>query len=314
MIKFYRAFKTALLYIKRNFGLSFASVVVMTLSIFIVSVVGLAFFGSYKLVEYIDSKPALTIFLRGDLSDAQRTEFESLVKNTGYAREVTINDINFSKEDLTQKYPELEGTVTEENKTILPVIAFVYGSSQEDLKTLISRLENDQNFIANLIDKKNVDKVGWYKFNRDQADVIRDANRLLKNSGIAITAFLFVITSILIFITIRLTVNYHRKELEIMELVGAESWFIRLPFIIDGLIYGILGGVLSSGIIFLFKNFIIQRSQKFVPVLNSFFAEITWPTLSPFLMIQLIAAVIAIGALIGAASSFFAVIKYVNKK
>jgi cell division transport system permease protein len=313
MIKIYRALKTALQYMLRNFGLSFASIVVMTLSIFIVSVVGLAFYGSYKLVQYIDAKPALTIFLRGDLTKEQANKFAELVNSTNLAREVTINDIEFSRDDLTKKYPDLEGTVTEENKTILPVITFIYGSSQEDLKELITRLENNQEFMQNLIDKKNVDKVGWYKFNSDQAEVIRDANKLLKNSGIAITAFLFIISSILIFITIRLTVHYHKKELEIMDLVGAEGWFIKLPFIVDGIIYGILGGLFSSAIIFLFKNLILQKSQQLVPKLNSFFSEIQWPDLTAPLMFKLVLTVTLIGATIGALSSFLAIFRYVRK-
>jgi cell division transport system permease protein len=313
MVKVLRAFKTALQYMIRNFGLSFASVVVMTLSFFIVSIVGLAFYGSYKLVKYVDSKPALTIFLRGDLDVAKAERFAEIVNGTGLAREVKVNDIDFSKDDLVTKFPDLAGTITEDNKTVLPVITFVYGTSQDNLGQLIKVLEGNQEFMDSLVDRKNIDKVGWYKFNSDQADVIRDANKLLRTSGIAITLFLFVISSVLIFITVKLTIHYHHRELEIMDLVGAEGWFIRLPFVIDGIVYGVLGGLFSTGIIFLFKNFIIQRSQGLVPKLSVFFSEIQWPNLDTAMILKLFLITCSIGAVVGAVSSFLAIIRYVKK-
>jgi cell division transport system permease protein len=313
MVKFIRAVKTAVQYILRNFGLSFASIIVMTLSFFIVSVVGLAFYASMRLVRHVDAKPALTVFLRGDLKSEQATEFANIVNQTGLVREVDVKDIDFAKNDFNQKYPKLEGVINDENKSNLTVVAFIYGNSQENLKTLIDNLSNNENFMENLVDKKNFDKTGWYSFNNEQAEVIRDANRLLRTSGLAITLFLFVISSILVFITIRLTIQYHRKELEIMDLVGADRWFINLPFIIDGIIYGILGALLSNLIIFVFKNYLIEKSPKLVPKLNDFFSEIQWPSVEPKLVLQLMAITLLTGALVGALSSFLAVFRYARK-
>jgi len=314
MIKFFRAFKTSFQYMFRNFGLSFASVIVMTLSFFIVSVVGLAFYGSYKLVQYIDSKPALTVFLKGDLNEQEANEFANIVNATGLAKKVDINTIEFSKDDLNKKYPELTITITDENKNILPVITFIYANSQDDLTKLITSLESNETFMKTMVDQKNIEKVGWYKFNKDQAEVIRDANKLLQTSGIAITVFLFVISSILVYITVKLTIHYHRKELEIMNLVGAEGWFVKLPFIIDGMVYGILGGILSISILFLFKNLVITKSQGLVPKLNIFFADIQWPPVDVKLVLLAFAITCTIGAFVGGTSSFIAVMRYAKKR
>jgi cell division transport system permease protein len=313
MIKFFRAVKTAFQYIFRNFGLSFASITVMTLSFFIVSVVGLAFYGSIKLVKYIDSKPALILFLRGDLEDQKKKDLEDFVYKTNYVTSFKINSLEFSQEDFTKKFPELSNGSNNENKNVFPLIAFAYGNSQDNLSSLIKSLEGNVDFIDTMIDKKNVDKTGWYVFNKDQAEIIKDASNLLRTSGIAITLFLFIISSVLIFITIKLTIYYHRKELEIMDLVGAEGWFIRMPFVIDGMIYGIVGALASTGIIFGFKSYIIRQSQQFVPRLNVFFSEISWPTVSPTLILQVVGVTCAIGAFVGAVSSFLAIVRYVKR-
>lgn len=299
----------------RNFGLSFASIVVMTLSFFIVSIVGLAFYGSVKLIEYFDSRPGLILFLRGDLSEGDVIYTKDLFEKTNLVREYNIYDIDFSVEDYKKKVPEtLDDIVTDENKAeTLSRLAFVYSDSQTNLEEVVETLEADTYFMQNIVDRKNVEDPGWKVYNRDQADIIRESNKLLRTSGIIITVFLFVISSILIFITIKLTINYHKRELEIMDLVGASGWFIRLPFIIDGMIYGLLGGILSVSIILLFKNFIISNSQNLVPRLAVFFSEIEWPTLSTGLMLQIFASISLIGIIVGMLSSFFAIIRYVKR-
>lgn len=314
MVKFARALKTAFLYIFRNFGLSFASIIVMTLTFFIVSVVGLAFYGSVRLIKYIDAKPALTVFLRGDLDEAKTKEFIELVKNTNLSQEVLVNPIEFTQDDYKNKYSNLNPE--SENLTSvakLPLVAFIYGSSQEDLSKLINTLGSNENFMTNMVDKTNIEKVSWYEFNTEQAAVIKDANKLLRSSGLAITLFLFLISSILIFITIKLTIQYHRKELEIMDLVGADGWFIKLPFIVDGMIYGILGGLLSSLIIWGFKSFVVERSRQLVPRLSGFFSDVPWPVIDAKTIFQIVGATCLVGATVGMVSSFFAIIKYVKK-
>lgn len=316
MTKFYRAIKIAFQYMFRNFGLSFASVIVMTLSFFIVSVVGITFFGSYRLVQYVDSKPALVIFLRGDLTDDQAQKFTQLVNQTGLARSIDIKDTKYSEEDFLARYPDpelREKILSQGDSNLFPRNAFVYGDTQENLREIIPILEKNEDFMANMIDKTNADKFGWYHFDTDLATVIRDANKLISVAGGIITLFLFVISSILIFITVKLTINYHKRELEIMDLVGADGWFIRLPFVIGGIIYGVLGAVISTTIIFIFRSLIVQSSQSLIPRLTQFFGDIPWPNLDTYLIIDLYLITILVGAIVGASSSFFAIIRYVKK-
>lgn len=317
MTKFFRAIKIAFQYMYRNFGLSFASVVVMTLSFFIVSIVGISFYGSYELVKYVDSKPALVIFLRGDLTEEQGKEFADIVNSTKLARDFSVKDIQYTADDFARNYPDPElqqSIANDDTKQFFPIVTFVYGDTQSDLEQLIKVLEKNENFMTNLVDTKNIDKVGWYSFDLNQAVVIKDANRLITVAGGIVTIFLFVISAILIFITIKLTINYHKRELEIMDLVGADGWFIRLPFVFGGIIYGVVGAILSTAIIFLFKNLVLQTSQSLIPRLSQFFGEVHWPDFNnPMLIIELFFVTMAFGAIVGALSSFFAILRYVKK-
>ena len=316
MIKFFRAIKVAFQYMYRNFGLSFASIVVMTLSFFIVSIVGIAFYGSTLLVQYVDSKPALIVFLRGDLDEEKAQKFSNLVNSSGLAREHSIKDIQYTKDDFATKYPDpelQEALANEDAKSYIPVLTFIYGDSQQNLEDLIQYLETNDEFMKEIVDTTNMDRVGWYSFDQNQASVIKDTNRLISVSGAIVSVFLFVISSILIYITVKLTINYHKREIEIMDLVGADGWFIRLPFVVDGVIYGVLGAFLSTTIILVFWNMILQSSQNLVPRLIEFFGEVPWPIFDARLIVELFAVTICIGSLVGASSSFFAILKYVKK-
>lgn len=316
MIKFLRACKTSLQYVFRNFGLSFASIVVMTLSFFIVSIVGLAFYGSLKVVEHLDSKPSLKVYLRGSLNDEEKQEAQEIIETTDTVREVSVKDLKFSEDQYYQNYPDLsiEGTISDEDKAeAFPLVTFVYADTQEDLKQVIEDLEGNERFMKDFIDQKNIDLIGWYSFDNELADAIRDTNTILQRMGLIITALLFVISSILIFITIKLTIQYHAKELEIMELVGADWWFIRLPFVLDGIIYGLIGGFLSTGIIFMFKNYVTTSSQELVPTLKTYFAEVPWPTLDTQLVTQIFIYTAIAGGVVGFLSSLFAIIRYMKK-
>ncbi|BDQ05075.1 MAG: cell division protein FtsX [Candidatus Dojkabacteria bacterium] len=315
MRKFFRAVKIAFQYIYRNWGLSVASTLVMTLSFLIVSVFGIAFYGSTLLVQYVDSKPALTIFLRGDLSDEQRVKFEQLVTQTGLVREVSVKNLEFTKEDFAKKYPDpelIKPLETEEAKSFMPIIAFIYSDSQDKLQELINYLEKNEEFMKDMIDTKNVDRVGWYSFSETQASIIRETNRFISIVGTIVTIMLFVISSILIFITVKLTINYHRREIEIMDLVGADGWFIRFPFVLGGIIYGVVGAVLSTTLIIVSRNLLFETSQSLVPRLLEFFGEVPWPTIDNYLIIDFYIFTVGVGALIGALSSFIAILKYVK--
>ncbi len=299
----------------RNWGLSLASTLVMTISFLIVSVFGIAFYGSTLLVQYVDSKPALTIFLRGDLSDEQRVKFEQLVTQTGLVREVSVKDLEFTKEDFARKYPDpelIKPLESEEAKSFMPIIAFIYSDSQDKLKELINYLEKNEEFMKDMIDTKNVDRVGWYSFNETQASIIRETYRFISIVGSIVTIMLFVISSILIFITVKLTINYHRREIEIMDLVGADGWFIRFPFVLGGIIYGVVGAALSTTLIIGFRSLLFETSQSLVPRLLEFFSEVPWPTIDTYLIIDFYIFTVGIGALIGALSSFIAILKYVK--
>jgi cell division transport system permease protein len=90
-------------------------------------------------------------------------------------------------------------------------------------------------------------------FPGEQIEVLRELRGFLGFWLYMITIFLLLSTILLIWNTIRTAMFARRREIEVMKLVGATNWFIRLPFMLEGMLQGLIGGALASGVM-LFSN------------------------------------------------------------
>ena len=127
---------------------------------------------------------------------------------------------------------------------------------------------------------------------------------------VSISAVLLVAAALLVFNTIRTVIFARRREIEVMKLVGASNWYIRFPFMIEGTLQGVLGGVLAIPLLFLLRNLIggIARGDD---------EDITLTLLQGFEVDQstvwyLGGLVVAVGALIGALASLIAITRFLD--
>jgi cell division transport system permease protein len=149
-----------------------------------------------------------------------------------------------------------------------------------------------------------IDKVNYYQ-NKTAIDklsgIIDAANRL----GTAVTSMLVLISVLITFNTIRLAIYISREEISVMRLVGASAMYIRGPFVIVGIIYGVVAGILTLGLFYPVTYWLGGVTENFFIGLNVFeyytanFGQV-------FLM------VIGSGIVIGALSSYLAVRKYLK--
>jgi cell division transport system permease protein len=126
----------------------------------------------------------------------------------------------------------------------------------------------------------------------DETDKILSATGLVKTLTAGLAALLVLASVALIANTIRLSIFARRREVEVMKLVGATNWFIRWPFVIEGVIVGFLGGVLAVLLLTIAK-------ETFIDPLSDRFALLAAPdTIDfPLLVVLLLLACIAVSAL-----------------
>lgn len=167
--------------------------------------------------------------------------------------------------------------------------------------------EDEYQIVANYLSDNFADSI--YKvdyFNRQEViQKIFTTTAKINLIGGIIGAFLLALVVLIAFSAVRLAIRSMESEIEIMKLVGASNWFTRMPFIIQGVLYGLFGLVLANLILFILVYFFGPRLQTILPSFNA------WIYLRQNLLF-LILIQLATGVGTGVISTFLAVKKYLK--
>ncbi len=142
------------------------------------------------------------------------------------------------------------------------------------------------------------------KYGKEIAQRMMALNRIISLTGIGVLSLLFLSTILIISNTIRLTVFARRREIDIMQMVGAAAWFIRMPFVLEGILQGLLGSSTAALIVGgSYKAVVPQLTQTvpFIPILSP---EQVLPALLPGLIL--------LGGLTGAMGSLISVNRFLK--
>lgn len=190
----------------------------------------------------------------------------------------------------------------------------------EDYSYLLEGLEYNpfpNTYIINLEDViyadsivnqlKNLEGIEEVKYYKDLINRIIDLTSYIRNIGLVLTLFLAAIATFIINNTIKLTINARRREISIMKYVGATSWYIRWPFILEGTILGFIGALISTGIVYLIYSYSYQLlTTQFYVVFAAYILNVK-TIANEILILNII-----IGTGIGALGSMVSIRKYLD--
>lgn len=168
--------------------------------------------------------------------------------------------------------------------------------------------------IANLFDEDStlvpdsasvIEKVNFYQ-NKPIIDRLNQIIATVQRLGIAITIFFAAISVLIAYNTIRLTIYTARDQIGVMRLVGAGARYVRGPFIVTGILYGVIAAILSTIILYPVTLFIGQKTETFFGGLDIFH----YYTGN---IIQFFVILVVIGSVLGVIASLLAVHKYLKK-
>lgn len=151
---------------------------------------------------------------------------------------------------------------------------------------------------------KNFPGVDRVRYGERIANKLITVNRAIHWVGIIIVAALLISTIFIVSNTIRLTVFARRKEIEVMQLVGAANWFIRWPFILEGILQGFLGSLISLVILRVLYAYFIPKMNAALPFFIMVPSEILFNTINITLL--------GTGIFVGAVGSLISVNKFLR--
>lgn len=306
-ISFGRIIKTGIVNFIRNAWLAIAAIAVMviTLTIVLFSVIANATFTNT--VQQITDKIDISIYLKDDVTEEQRTqliteldEFEN-VKSIEY----------ISKDQALERYK----VQNQDNLELLLAIS----QTDNPLPASLQIKPHDPNQIQEIkvfleqpeIQELQSEETSYSGDRKEAIDKIAGATQFFRRAGVIGIAIFASISVLIIFNTIRMAIFNRREELAIMRLLGASTWYIRGPFVVESVIYGIISAILA--VVLCQALFAVQASAFDASTLglldiryaSTYFAEKFWIILATALML---------GILIGAVSSIVATRRYLKFK
>ncbi|PJC28219.1 hypothetical protein CO054_01305 [Candidatus Shapirobacteria bacterium CG_4_9_14_0_2_um_filter_39_11] len=284
--------KTTWTHIRRAPYQALAATLIMVLTFFVATIFVLTAAGSQAILNWFETRPQVTAFFEDKVTMEQVDILRAKLAQTGKIKEAKY----VSKEEALAIYREQN-----KNDPLLleMVTANILPASLEVSTTNISYLGE----IAQILRQESgVEEVIF------QEDVVRSLHEwtnVLRKVGVGLIATLGGVSLLIILVIIGMKVALRREEIEILQLLGGTNWYIRAPFIFEGIFYGVVGAILAWGISYLLLLYS-------TPFLVGFLAGI--PILPvPFLfMLALLGAEILVGALIGTLGSLIAVRRYLK--
>ncbi len=283
--------KNALKSLKRNLSLSVASMATVAASLFIIGVFFIVSLNINKGITGVESQVEARVFLNDDITNEQKQALKTTIENSKEVASLVFE----SKE---QALVNLKDQLGEDNKAILEGLDKDNPLPQSFI-IKVKKPEMLSNVVASIQNKQGIYKI------QDSKKIISMLTKItdtIRWSGAVLFVLFISVALFLIGNTIKLAVYSRRREIGIMKYIGATDWFIRFPFIIEGMLIGLGGALISLGLIYSGYLFIFN---KYLSELSSLMAFV-----QPYIILMYSWIFVVAGIIIGALGSIIAVKKF----
>ncbi|MFH0852906.1 MAG: permease-like cell division protein FtsX [bacterium] len=288
----------------RNAWLSIVTVIILTLALFMLSLLITVQTLGNQAVEAIVEKVDVAVFFTQNTSNEQ---LDSIVEQLATRSEI-LNIRKITAEEAYEEFkvenaddPIIRESLEELGLNPLGPVLVIKAQTLDDYPAILEFFDNDS--IRPLIQDKERD------FESKQIVIQRLSNIIdqTKNLGIILVGIFALIAFMVIYNTLRINIYTHREEIGIMKLVGASNSFVRYPFIFESIIYAITATLITSLVFYLTINFS-------APLVDNFFRGYDFSLLQYFndnlVKIILLQAISAI--LLSTISAAIAVGRYIQ--
>ena len=297
-----RVFNFALVDFFRNKGISIAAIFVLTTTILLIT--GLFFMHGVSnfLISTIQNKIDITAYFKADVPEQDILnakdgilKISSEVKNVEY---ISKEDALY---DFTQKHgddPTISGALQEVGgNPFLPSLNIIMASGASGYEKVATILLGDQ--FIDLIEKVD------FSQKKVTIEKIFSISATINKFGLILAVILFLVAIVVVFNTIKLAINGSREEITTMRIVGASSWFIKSPFIIQGAMFGFVSFIICFFVTFILAFLVSSSVEIIMPGFNLF--KYFTSNIFIIILIQL-----GFGVAMGVVSSFIVVNKYLK--
>ena len=290
-----RSIRDAFKSVIRNFSLSLASISCITITLIIVAIAIIASFNVNNFTDLIERDLTIVAFVENDTTDFELTEIKKEISSLSNIQEIKF----FSKEEV--------GEQIKQESDVFKVVLDEFEEGESPLKdTYQIKVKDIEEIKTTAEDIKNIENIAVVRYGEGMVEKLVSAFDSIKKVTYGIVIALIIVTVFLIVNTIKLTISARKREISIMRLVGASNFTIKTPFIIEGMILGVLGSIVpviftTYGYLAFYKHFDGYLYSELIRLIKP----------EPFIYSTSL-IIIVIGILVGMIGSASAVKKYLK--
>ncbi|MCI9111018.1 MAG: ABC transporter permease [Eubacterium sp.] len=280
-----------------NRMMSIASICVLMSCLVLMGCATMIFLNIDSLLGRIEEENVVMVYIEDDTTASDLKQMEKSLNEIRNIKEVEFIAKEVAWQQQLDTMEESHAAYFTELSSEIP-LPNAYKITIDDLSLFDDTINNI----------KKLDHIETIRENKDLAKKLVSIRHGIEIIAVVIVAVLLAISIFIISNTIKLTVYSRRLEISIMKSVGATNGFVRLPFVVEGMILGIISGVISLGLVWGFYEFAIRQFKDLINSLN-----LTALNFADYSLVML-GAFVAIGILTGVGGSIITMGRYLNKE
>lgn len=255
-IKYY--FKEAFSGLLKNRLMTAASIATVAACIFIVTFSYCIISNLQYVLTQLEDSIGIAVFLNDDLSAEEINNINEQISAIDHVSQVIYISPDDALKELKKEWDEdgdiLDGFDSETNPL------------SKSFEISLDGIEYQKDVLSKLQDMEGVRNI---KHAQSETEILMKVNKGLSIVGIVVITILGIISVVIIMNTIKISVYTRRNEINIMKFVGATDWFIRWPFIIEGMLIGTIGSAIPMAVSWPIYGKAIEMIYNYVPIFKN---------------------------------------------
>ncbi|TFG80837.1 MAG: FtsX-like permease family protein [Chrysiogenales bacterium] len=235
-----RAVQQALNNILRNKTVNFLCLGIIAFTLLVPGIFNYISFNLDSYISKLSENIEAIFYLREDGNSADIEKMLQRIQGNLLVKEVGFTSKDRAQMKFTQEFPELQYILAEFSDSPFPA------SINVKFRTDARNVVQIESFIRDIEKNSIIESV---QLNLDWARKIAMIKKFASFAGFFLSAILLIVSIFIIFNVVKINIFYRRDEINILRLVGATDWYIKTPFLLEGLILGFLGGLLAGGLL-----------------------------------------------------------------
>jgi len=301
-IKLARVLREGVQNFYRDKWLTLATVIIMSLSLYLIGVAVFLGFGVLHVIDSVENRINVSMYFDFTVEEEQILEIKKELEEKSIEQVQGVTYI--SREQALNDFLDREGDSKEIQEALdmigenpLPASLVIVAHNTTDYDSIDQYLHQE---YGEYIMNTNLEK------NKGVIEELQKFIVFVRNGGI-ILGFLFAVIAVLVTLnTVRMSLYAHRKEFEVMRLVGASNLYIKIPTLVEGMLYGLASAIIAS-------IFLVITIFAINPFAKQIIENINVVDFYSSSMIQVVLVLIIFGIVLGLISSFIAVQRYLEK-